>query len=181
MSIEAINWALNHAPIPTDRKDASALAITLIALANHAGPDGTEAFPSVERLTTYTRLSRRTVQRAPLPGRAGPDPQGHPALPRRPDRARRPPPQVYDLVLSAGMSTGSAPGRQDDAPLTSSGRQQSWNGGVKHDRTGRQHDAQNVRQPSTNPPRTERTQRALGKATGVQPVRRPTGRPCRSP
>ncbi|GAA1339269.1 hypothetical protein GCM10009660_23310 [Catellatospora bangladeshensis] len=78
VSIEAINWALNHAPILTGRKDASALAITLIARANHAGPDGTEAFPPAERLTTYTRLSCRTVQRAPLPGRAGPDPKGNP-------------------------------------------------------------------------------------------------------
>lgn len=64
MSIEAIDWALNRAPIPTDRKDASTLAITLIALANHAGPDGRDAFPSVERMVRYTRLSRRTIQRS---------------------------------------------------------------------------------------------------------------------
>jgi hypothetical protein len=55
MSIEAINWALNKAPIPTDRKDASSLASVLIGLANHADPDGRNAFPSVDRLTRYTR------------------------------------------------------------------------------------------------------------------------------
>jgi hypothetical protein len=62
MSIEAINWALNKAPIPTDRKDASSLASVLIGLANHADPDGRNAFPSVDRLTRYTRLSERTVR-----------------------------------------------------------------------------------------------------------------------
>jgi hypothetical protein len=36
MSIEAIDWALNHAPIPIDRKDSSSLAVVLIGLANHA-------------------------------------------------------------------------------------------------------------------------------------------------
>jgi hypothetical protein len=62
VSIEAINWALNKAPIPTDRKDASSLASVLIGLANHADPDGRNAFPSVDRLTRYTRLSERTVR-----------------------------------------------------------------------------------------------------------------------
>jgi hypothetical protein len=54
VSIEAINWALNKAPIPTDRKDASPLPSVLIGLANHADPDGRNAFPSVDRLTRYT-------------------------------------------------------------------------------------------------------------------------------
>jgi hypothetical protein len=64
VSIEAIYWALNHAPIPTDRKDASSLAIVLIGLANHAGPDGRNAFPSAAMLTRYTRLSESTVPRS---------------------------------------------------------------------------------------------------------------------
>lgn len=62
MSVEAISWALNHAPIPTDRKDASSLAVVLIGLANHADPYGRNAFPSVATLTRYTRLSERTVR-----------------------------------------------------------------------------------------------------------------------
>jgi hypothetical protein len=45
MSIEAITWALNHAPIPTGRRDASSLAMVLVGLANHADPDGRNAFP----------------------------------------------------------------------------------------------------------------------------------------
>jgi DNA-binding transcriptional MocR family regulator len=129
VSIEAINWALNHAPIPTDRKDASALAVTLIALANHAGPDGCEAFPSVERMTQYTRLSRRTVQRALRSlEELGLIRKGNTRY--RDARIERADlrPQVYDLVLSAGLSTGSGTGRQDDTPLTSTGRQQSPNG-----------------------------------------------------
>lgn len=62
MSIEAIHWALNDAPIPRDRRDASSLASVLIGLANHAGPDGCNAFPSLDTLVHYTRLSERTVR-----------------------------------------------------------------------------------------------------------------------
>lgn len=40
MSVEAIHWALNAAPIPRDRRDASSLAIVLVGLANHADSDG---------------------------------------------------------------------------------------------------------------------------------------------
>jgi hypothetical protein len=64
VSIEAIHWSLNSAPIPRDRRDASSLASVLIGLANHADPDGRNAFPSVARLTRYTRLSESTVRRA---------------------------------------------------------------------------------------------------------------------
>ena len=64
MSIEAIAWALNKAPIPADRRDASSLAIVLVGLANHADPDGHNAFPAVATLVRYTRLSPRAVQYA---------------------------------------------------------------------------------------------------------------------
>ncbi|MEU4807440.1 helix-turn-helix domain-containing protein [Actinosynnema sp. NPDC023587] len=129
MSIEAINWALNHAPIPTDRKDAAALAITLIALANDAGPDGTEAFPSVERMIGYTRLSRRTVQRALRSlEELGLIRKGNTRVrDARIERADQRP-QVYDLALLARLSTARSSGRQDDTPLTSTGRQQRTNG-----------------------------------------------------
>ena len=48
MSVEAISWALNLAPVPRDRggKPNPACKAVLIGLANHAGPDGKEAFPS---------------------------------------------------------------------------------------------------------------------------------------
>jgi hypothetical protein len=32
----------------------------LVGLANHAGPDGTAAFPSVATLVRYTRLAERS-------------------------------------------------------------------------------------------------------------------------
>ncbi|TVT52605.1 hypothetical protein FNH05_12690, partial [Amycolatopsis rhizosphaerae] len=64
MSVEAISWALTEAPIPRDRRDASSLAIVLVGLANHAGPDGRNAFPAIATLSTYTRLSTRSVQYA---------------------------------------------------------------------------------------------------------------------
>lgn len=63
MSIEALTWAMNLAPVPYDAgKPSPSCALVLIGLANHAGPDGTCAFPSVATLVRYTRLSERTVR-----------------------------------------------------------------------------------------------------------------------
>ncbi len=64
MSVEAISWALNSAPVPADRggQPSSACKFVLVGLANHAGPDGTGAFPSVATLVRYTGLSERTVR-----------------------------------------------------------------------------------------------------------------------
>jgi hypothetical protein len=64
VNIEAISWALNKAAIPHGRRDASSLAIVLVGLANHADPDGRNAFPAVSTLARYTRLSERSVQYA---------------------------------------------------------------------------------------------------------------------
>ncbi|ROP40725.1 helix-turn-helix domain-containing protein [Saccharothrix texasensis] len=64
MSLEAITWALNRAPIPRDRRDASSLAVVLLGLANHADPQGRNAFPSLSTLVRYTRLSERSVRYA---------------------------------------------------------------------------------------------------------------------
>ena len=64
MSVEAISWALNLAPVPADRggQPSSACKFVLVGLANHAGPDGMGAFPSVTTLVGYTGLSERTVR-----------------------------------------------------------------------------------------------------------------------
>ena len=64
VSVEAISWALNLAPVPVDRggQPSSACKFVLVGLANHAGPDGTGAFPSVATLVRYTGLSERTVR-----------------------------------------------------------------------------------------------------------------------
>jgi hypothetical protein len=66
VSVEAMAWALNLAPVPRDGggKRNPACKAVLIGLANHAGPDGKEAFPSVKTLIRYTALSERTVQTA---------------------------------------------------------------------------------------------------------------------
>ncbi|MEV5720007.1 helix-turn-helix domain-containing protein [Amycolatopsis mediterranei] len=101
MSIEAISWALNEAPIPTDRRDASSLAMVLVGLANHADPDGRNAFPSNATLTRYTRLSERSVRNilrelATLELIQPSDPQIVAAYITRADRR----PNGYDLNLS---------------------------------------------------------------------------------
>ncbi|MFJ6677407.1 helix-turn-helix domain-containing protein [Actinosynnema sp. NPDC091369] len=167
MSIEAIDWALNHAPIPTDRKDASTLAITLIALANHAGPDGRDAFPSVERMMRYTRLSRRTIQRSLRSLeelgliRSGNTRVRDAKIPEANAR-----PQVYDLVLSAKLSTASDQGRQDDAPLTSRGRQQKRLGASPETSRG----VTTTPKPSFNRPRNRPTPSAPDGRSAVRPV-----------
>lgn len=59
MSVEVISWALNEAPV-TSTIDA----MVLVGLANHAGKDGTAAFPSLTTLARYARCDERTVRRS---------------------------------------------------------------------------------------------------------------------
>jgi helix-turn-helix protein len=67
VSVEVISWALNLAPVPADRggQPSTACKFVLVGLANHAGQDGTGAFPSVATLVRYTGLSERTVRTCP--------------------------------------------------------------------------------------------------------------------
>ena len=57
MSVEAIAWVLNHAPV-----ESPVSKLVLVALANHAHPDGSAAFPSVATICRYTCLSERSVR-----------------------------------------------------------------------------------------------------------------------
>lgn len=57
MSVEAIAWVLNHAPV-----SSPVSKLVLVALANHARPDGSAAFPSVGTICRYTCLSERSVR-----------------------------------------------------------------------------------------------------------------------
>ena len=102
VSVEAISWALNLAPVPADRggQPSSACKFVLVGLANHAGPDSTGAFPSVATLVRYTGLSERTVRtcldRLAAEGIIGPcDPGIVAARIKRADRR----PQGWDLNL----------------------------------------------------------------------------------
>ncbi len=102
MSVEAISWALNLAPVPRDGggKRNSACKAVLVGLANHAGPDGTGAFPSVRTLVRYTDLSERTVRtaldRLAAEGIIRPcDPAVIAAKIKRPDQR----PQGWDLAM----------------------------------------------------------------------------------
>jgi hypothetical protein len=103
MGVEAISWALNLAPVPADRggQPSSACKFVLVGLANHAGPDGSCAFPSVATLVRYSGLSERTVRtcldRLESEGIISPcDPDVVAARIKRADRR----PQGWDLNLS---------------------------------------------------------------------------------
>jgi hypothetical protein len=65
MTIEAIAWALNTAPIPTGR-NASTLAFVLVGLANHADPGGSNAFPAAATLSA-TRACPNARRGAGMP------------------------------------------------------------------------------------------------------------------
>jgi pyocin large subunit-like protein len=113
VSVEAISWALNLAPVPADRggQPSSACKFVLVGLANHAGPDGTGAFPSVATLVRYTGLSERTVRtcldRLQAQGIISPcDPGIVAARIRRADRR----PQGWDLDLSLVRDDLDEPG-----------------------------------------------------------------------
>lgn len=64
MSVEAISWALNLAPVPAEHygQPSSSCKFVLVGLSNHAGPDRSGAFPSVRTLIRYSGLFERTVR-----------------------------------------------------------------------------------------------------------------------
>ena len=68
MSVQALSWVLEDAPIPNPTPDgmppSHSLALVLLGLANHASRTGKNAFPSVKTLGKYSRLGERQVQRA---------------------------------------------------------------------------------------------------------------------
>jgi hypothetical protein len=131
VSIEALNWALNEAPIPTDKHGRSpSCTAVLIGLANHAHPDGRHAHPSVATLMRYTSLSERAVRTALdrleefgtiRPG----DPDVVAAHIKRADQRTKP----YDLALERVDETRKPQKRgAATAPRVENGVQQVPNG-----------------------------------------------------
>lgn len=59
MSMKALEWAMYD--VPAEMTKGSLLRI-LLALADHADPEGNGAFPSQQRLCALTGYSRRTIQ-----------------------------------------------------------------------------------------------------------------------
>jgi hypothetical protein len=95
MSLRAILWALNEAPVddPTD-------ALILVAYADNAHEDGTGSWPSMSTVAGRARCSVRTVQRRlPALVAAGVLRPGDQRLVEHLDKRYRP--TVYDLVLTA--------------------------------------------------------------------------------
>lgn len=159
MSIEAINWALNTAPIPRERRDASSLTIVLVGLANHADPDGRNAFPAVSRLARYTRLSERSVQYALRAledlGLITPsDPEIVAAYVKRVDRR----PRGWDLAVHRGAQTVH-PAKQDGV--------QTQPGGVQ---TTTERGAELAPEPSFNHPKNRPPRERAREGARTQPV-----------
>lgn len=163
MSIEVIHWALNAAPIPRDRRDASSLTIVLVGLANHADPDGRNAFPSLARLAQYTRLSERSIRYALRAlqelGLIRPsDPEIVAAYVKRADRR----PNGYNLAVRRTESPVDNPGdkRQSLPPAEQHEGQARPPRGANSDVTGGKACPRNVLNRPGNRPARERTPEA---------------------
>jgi hypothetical protein len=59
MSIHVMAWVFDSAPEDSNPTEM----LVMLALADHANPEGGLSYPSVERLARYCRFSERTVQR----------------------------------------------------------------------------------------------------------------------
>lgn len=185
VSIEAINWALNHAPdfADHDRRQRPHLVLVLIGLANHADPEGRNAFPAIATLCRYTRLSESTVRRClqqltDLGVIRLADPDVVAAHIRRADRR----PTGYDLLMTARRPAGSSSGGDNSSksgdspgdgvsygPADSSVSGVSYGpGGVSYQATrgvisgrkGPRYDTRTVLEPSGNRPARERAPEA---------------------
>src|SRR3712207_4841548 len=113
-------------------------------------------------MTTYTRLSRRTVQRSLRSlEELGLIRKGNTRV--RDARIERADwrPEVYDLALSAG----TAARRQDGTPLTSTGRRLSTNGASGATRRG----VSTTPEPSFNRPMNRPAPSAPGRRSAVSP------------
>ena len=58
MSVQAMAWVLEHSKATGNDR------LVLLAIANHASKEGTEAWPSVPLIAREARVSQRTVTRA---------------------------------------------------------------------------------------------------------------------
>lgn len=114
MSLRAMLWALEHAPV-----DNPARLVVLLALADRAADDGTAAWPTVAWLAKRARCSERSVQRylkdlQEVDGVIRPGDQGLLSH-LRPDRRQR----VWDLVMDASWAPST--GRQVVTPSPTHG------------------------------------------------------------
>lgn len=103
MSVQAMTWVLESAPIPDSKEPGTpsrtALTMVLMGMANHADRDGRNAFCSIDTLAAYGRMSRSTAKRCiqtllehNLISRGNQDiPRAHLRIPN--------PPKNYDLNL----------------------------------------------------------------------------------
>lgn len=153
MSIEAINWALKHARIPEDRRDSSSLAVVLIGLANHADPEGRNAFPSLATLASYTRLTERSVRYAlrnleQLGLIQSADPRIVAAHVQRADRR----PNGYDLVMATVVNDGRAGQGQGQPSAGQREGQSATARAANHNATGGNACPRTIHKPSRNRP-----------------------------
>lgn len=99
MSVQAMTWAMEQQLVV----DPHACSV-LIALANHADRDGSGAFPSVETLQRYTKLSERTIRsKLALLEQSGMIRRGNQAIAAAHIHRADKRPVVWDLAMERGV------------------------------------------------------------------------------
>lgn len=187
MSIQAMSWAMEQQLC----MDPSACSV-LQALGNHADRDGTGAFPSVETLRRYTKLSERTIQaKLALLEKTGMIRRGNQDIAAahiaRADRR----PVVWDLAMERGVQPSHPVEDADEVqrshPENENGVQSSHpeNGTGCNSRGNgvqilRERGAAAAPEPSLNHPGTSErdTARVAGGAEGDHGVGTEAGRAC---
>jgi hypothetical protein len=135
MSVQAMSWVFDHS------EATGSCRLVLLSIANHASPDGTNAWPSVATIAAEARVSRSTAFRAigeleedgsilVEHGRGGPEVV-------RADRK----PNRYTVVMSSS-------GSQSDTP--SDGVRSARPRGPIHAATGSEDRTRTVLEPSMN-------------------------------
>lgn len=131
MSLDAMVWALKHAPV-----DDPIAHLVLIGLADHADPDGREARPSQKRLAEYVNVTDRTVRtKLRLLEESGLIVPGDYQTVAHLRADRRP--LVWDLCMDVRKGSGRAEadsGRNSDDVTTGSRVQPRPEAGRTHDR-----------------------------------------------
>lgn len=195
MSIEAIAWVLNDAPIPektpAGTPHPSSLTIVLLGLANHAARDGSDAYPAVPTLAKYARLSDRQVQRCLQAlveyGLIKPGDQRIVEA-KIADPTKRP--VVYDLVMEAQVSRGdSVSPRKPESKKPQVSRGDTVSPGDKSDtsgvtgatKRGDSHVTQTVLEPSNEPEGLREVSTSLAEPSPATPSLDPPPAPASPP
>ncbi len=144
MSVKVMSWVWDHSKTRGNDR------LVLLAIADSADHDGTNAFPAIETLMRKTGLSRRSVQRSirNTEQRGELRIELNAGLGHRPDRRSN----MFTVLMDGTPRSSSEAERGARlTPRDENGAPNTTERGAKYDRTGRHTDALSVLDPSLEP------------------------------